>query len=137
MTPPYYNEVAHAQAANKLTRVQRRQLKKLAAQIDKVTQADARFFERFPHRQHRIRLTARAEIEQNALMTGEDPHIPREFSYFMAVKRVAPGVRVRLQIIGLEGSDTDISEESARAIYEAARTPEAEEVEQHLAGLGS
>jgi hypothetical protein len=35
----------------------------------------------------------------------------------------------------LEGSDTDISEESARAIYEMARTPEAEQVEQQLAGL--
>jgi hypothetical protein len=53
----------------------------------------------------------------------------------MAVKNVAPGARVRLLIIGLEGSDTDISEESARAIYEMARTPEAEQVEQQLAGL--
>jgi hypothetical protein len=135
MNNPYTNDASRAQAARKLTRAQRRQFKKLAAQIDKVTEADARFFERFSHRQHRVRLTARAEIEQNALMTGENPHIPREFSCFMAVKHVAPGVRARLLIIGLEGSDTDISEESARAIYEMARTPEAEQIEQQLAGL--
>jgi hypothetical protein len=128
----YTNDASRVQAANKLTRAQRRQFKKLAAQIDKVTQADARFFERFSHRQHRIRLASRAEIEQNAL-TGEAPHIPREFSYFMAVKRIAAGVRVRLLVIGLEGSDADMSEESARAIYEMARTPEVEEVEQQLA----
>jgi hypothetical protein len=117
-------------ATKKMTRAQRREFKKLTSRIDKVTQADARFFERFPHRQHRVRVAARAEIEQNAL-----PDIPHDFSYFMAVKNVAPGARVRLLIIGLEGSDTDISEESARAIYEMARTPEAEQVEQQLAGL--
>jgi hypothetical protein len=128
---------ARAQAPKKMTRAQRRQFEKLTARIDKITRADARFFERFPRRQHRVRLAARAEIEQNAQLTGEDPDIPREFSYFTAVKNVAPGVRVRLQIIGLEASDTDVSEEIARAIYEAARAPEAEELEQHLAGLRS
>jgi hypothetical protein len=121
--------------AKKMTRAQRRQFKKLTSRIDKVTRADARFFERFPHRQHRVRVAARAEIEQNALMIGGDPDIPHDFSYFMAVKNVAPGARVRLLIMGLEGSDTDISEESARAIYEMVRTPEAEQVEQQLAGL--
>ena len=34
-----------------LTRVQRREMKKLAERVDRVAQADARFFERFPHRQ--------------------------------------------------------------------------------------
>jgi hypothetical protein len=121
-------------AAKKMTRAQRRQFEKLASRIDKVTQADARFFERFPHRQHRIRVAARAEIEQDALL-GALPDIPHDFSYFMAIKNVTPGARMRLLIIGLEGSDTDISEESARAIYETARTPKAEQVEQQLAGL--
>jgi hypothetical protein len=121
-------------AAKKMTRTQRRRFEKLTVRVEKVTQADARFFERFPHRQHRIRLAARAEIEQDALL-GALPDIPRAFSYFMAVKNLAQGVRVRLLIIRLEGSDTDISEESAREIYELARTPEAEEVEQQLAGL--
>src|ERR1700759_3266831 len=97
----YTNDDSRAQAARKLTRAQRRQFKKLAAQIDKVTQADARFFERLPNRQHRVRLAARAEIEQNTLTTGDDLHIPRECSYFMAVKRVAAGVRVRLLVLGL------------------------------------
>jgi hypothetical protein len=121
-------------AAKRMSRAQRRQFKKLTSQVDKVTQADACFFDRFSHRQHRVRVAARAEIEQDALL-GALPDIPHAFSYFMAVKNIAPGVRVRLLIIGLEGSDTDISEESARAIYEMARTPEAEQVEQQLAGL--
>jgi hypothetical protein len=127
------NFFTNGPAAKKMTRAQRDQFKKLTARVDKVTQADARFFERFPHRQHRVRLAARAENEQDAVLSGASLHLPREFFYFMAVKNIAPGVRVRLRIIGLEGSDTDLSEESARAIYEMARTPEAEALERQLA----
>jgi hypothetical protein len=124
-------------AAKNMSRAQRRRFEKLIVRVEKATQADARFFERFPYRQHRVHLAARAEIERDALLSGAGLHIPREFSYFMAVKNIAPGVRLRLRIIGLEGSDTDVSEEVARAIYEGARTPEAEKLEQHLAGLCS
>jgi hypothetical protein len=117
MTYDHSDRLANKQAAVKLIRTQRRQFEKLAARIDKVIQAD-RFFERFSNRQHRVRLAAHAEIELDAPLTGVDLPVPREFSYFMAVKNIARGVRVRLRprIIGLEGSDTDISEEIARAI---------------------
>jgi hypothetical protein len=55
--------------AKKVTRVLRRQLKKLASRIDKVTQADARFFERFPDQQHRVRVAARADRSIAAAQT--------------------------------------------------------------------
>ena len=41
-----------------LDRAQRRQLQKLADRVDRVTQADRRFFERFPQRKHRVRKAA-------------------------------------------------------------------------------
>ena len=53
-----------------LTRAQRRQMQKLANQVDRVTQADRLFFERFPNRMHRVRLASRAEIEQRELIDG-------------------------------------------------------------------
>ena len=40
-------------SALRLTRAQRRLMQKLADHVDRVTQADRLFFERFPHRQHR------------------------------------------------------------------------------------
>jgi hypothetical protein len=123
------------QGGEHLSRAKRHQMKKLATGVNKITDADRKFFERFPHRQYRVRLAARAEIKQDTLLNGASPHLPREFFYFMAVKKIAPGVRVRLRIIGLEGSDTDLSEESARAIYEMACTPEAEALERQLAEL--
>ena len=38
------------------SRAQRRQLQKLADKIDRITQADRRFFERFPYRKFRVRI---------------------------------------------------------------------------------
>ena len=44
-------------------RQQCRQMQKLADRVEKVTQADRRFFERFPQRQHRVRLASQAEMK--------------------------------------------------------------------------
>jgi hypothetical protein len=41
-----------------LTRAQRRRLQTLAEKFDRVAQADAKFFERFPHRRHRVSASA-------------------------------------------------------------------------------
>ena len=56
--------------AKEVTRTQRRQLKKLASRIDKVTQAEARFFARFPDQQHRVRVAARANRSIAAAQTS-------------------------------------------------------------------
>jgi hypothetical protein len=38
-----------------LTPGQRRQMRKIVDRVEQMTQADRRFFERFPTRQHRVR----------------------------------------------------------------------------------
>ena len=68
MTTP--RQGRHSIERVQLTRAQRRQLQKLAARVDRVTEADRLFFERFPHRKYRVRLTSSAEIEQQELLDG-------------------------------------------------------------------
>jgi hypothetical protein len=105
-----------------LTRTQRRQMRGLADRVDRASQSDRRFFERFPHRAHRIRLASRAEIGQEELLRGAVLWAPPPCRIFAAVRNVAPGVRLRLFTAGLEGSETDLSEAIASAAFEAAAT---------------
>jgi hypothetical protein len=119
-----------------LSRAQRRQLKILTARVDKITNADRKFFERFPHRKHRVRPAGRAEIEQDALFAGKArPHLPPDLIYYAIVKNVARGARLRAIVIGNEGWDTDLSEDKARERFEAARTSQFSEIEQALIEL--
>ena len=107
-----------------LTRAQRRQMKKLADQVDRVTQADRRFFERFPHRKHRVRIASRAEIEQQELLEGKAMWAPGPCCILTVVRNIAPGARLRLMIRGVEGAETDLSENVAAAIFNDAATPQ-------------
>jgi hypothetical protein len=59
-----------------LSRTQRRQMQKLADRVDRVTQADRLFFERFPARQHRVRPASQAEIAQQELLEGHPLAVP-------------------------------------------------------------
>jgi hypothetical protein len=118
------------QGGEHLSRAQRRQLKKLAARVDKATNADRKFFERFPHRRYRVRLVGPAEVEYGALLAGESPRrLPPDFRHYAIIKNVASGARLRVIVIGNEGWDTDLPEQEARELYEAAcaaqRDPEA------------
>jgi hypothetical protein len=115
-----------------LTRAQRRRLQTLAEKVDHVTQADAEFFERFPHRRHRVRLASDAEIGQHEILEGEPVWTPPGCRIFAVVRNIAPGVRLRLCIRGLEGSETDLDEATARAIFEAWATSRTREVEAEL-----
>jgi hypothetical protein len=111
-----------------LTRTQRRQMRGLADRVDRASQSDRRFFERFPNRQHRIRLASRAEIEQEELLRGAVLWAPPPCRIFAAVRNVAPGVRLKLMIRGVEDAETDLDEATALAIFEAAATPRTWEV---------
>jgi hypothetical protein len=115
-----------------LTRAQRRQMQRLADKVDLVTQADRRFFERFPNRQHRVRLASQAEIGQNEVLEGGPVWLPEGLRVFTAVRNIAPGIRMRLFLRGLEGSETDLDEQTALAIYEATETPRSREIEAEL-----
>ena len=105
-----------------LTRTQRRQMQKLADRVDRVTQADRLFFERFPHRMHRVRLASQAEIEQREILESAVLWNPPGCRIFAVVRNIAPGVRLRLMVRGLEGAETDLSEQMATAIFEGSAT---------------
>jgi hypothetical protein len=113
----------------RLSRAQRRQMQRLANKVDRVTQADRRFFERRPDRQHRVRLAGLAEIEQQALLEGKPLKIRPGFRLYAIVRNVAPGARLRLFLPAPEGRETDLSEAVARVIFETVGTPKTWEVE--------
>jgi hypothetical protein len=115
-----------------LTRQQRRQMQNLAERVDRVAQADRRFFERFPHRKHRVRLASEAELGQYKIIDGGPVFLPPGCRFFVAVRNVAPGARLKLFVRGLEFSETDLSEEMALAVFESAATEQTREIEAGL-----
>ena len=112
-----------------MSKSERRQLRKLTDNVDRITQADRKFFERRPDRQHRIRLASQAEIDQQTLLDGNPPWMPQGFRLFTVVRNVAPGYRLRLFVRNLEGSETDLSEAACREVFEWAATPQIWEIE--------
>ena len=87
----------HGCAMFRLTRAQRRELKKLSARVDRVTEADRLFFERFPHRQYRVRITSRVEIARQELIDGLPMTIPPGYRWFI----VHPQHRPRLSLVSV------------------------------------
>ena len=43
----------------------------LARRVDRITRADRKFFERHPHRRHRVRAAGRGEFDHVALAVGK------------------------------------------------------------------
>lgn len=115
-----------------LNHVQRLQMQKLAERVERVKEADRLFFERFPHRQHRVRLASRAEIEQEELLRGAALWAPPPCRIYAAVRNVAPGVRFKLMIRGVEGAETDLTEEMAALIFKDSATPHVWAVEAQM-----
>ena len=56
----------------KLTRAQRRRLRKLADPIRRIRQGDLNYFSRFPHRRHRVREADCAETRTGVLARGKE-----------------------------------------------------------------
>ena len=118
--------------SDRLTPSQKRQMKKLAEKVDRITQADRRFFERRPDRQHRVRLAGQAEIAQHELFEGKPVDQPLGCHIFAIVRNIAPGVRLRLFTLGLDDADTDLSETMARSIFEDCATPYTRHIEAQM-----
>jgi hypothetical protein len=118
-----------------VSRSPRRQRRKLADQVDRITQGDRRFFERFPHRQHRVRLASAAELQQHEQLEGAPLGIPPGYRVFVVIRNVFPGARMRLFLPAPEGRNTDVSEATARAIFETVATPYTWEVEADMRRL--
>lgn len=112
-----------------LTPAQHRQMQKLAKSINCAIQADGQFFKRFPQRYHRVRLASQAEISQQELLAGRPISSPKNSRAFVAVRCIAPGVRLRLFAYRAEGFQTDPDEATAREFFGALATPQTQEIE--------
>lgn len=108
-------EVLRAPAG--MNRAQRRRMAVLGDTVERVTNADAAFFRRFPNRSYRIRLLSSPEREQMALMGGKT-EIPADERWACCVKQIAPGARMRRFFTIVEGSDLDQGEDVCRSIWE-------------------
>lgn len=93
--------------------------------------ADRKFFERHPHRRHRVRAAGCGEFEHVALAVGKralplEPGLIR----FAAVKNVKTGWRIRAFFHGLWNLDVDdLSEQAAGDVFRQLRTEDMIEVE--------
>jgi hypothetical protein len=114
---------------------QRERLERFGAEVDRVTQADRRFFERFPWRSHRVRLASRAECEQLEVLCGHRVLSP-DSRWYIAIRNVAPGLRIRIYIVGLADNETDLSEMEAALIYEAHVGERGRQIEAIMRGSG-
>jgi hypothetical protein len=102
-----------------LTPGQRRQMRKIADRVEQMTQADRRFFERFPTRQHRVRLASQAEIDERRILDNLPP-IPDGLRFFIVVRQVASCIRMRALVVAPEDAETDMPESRCRAIFQWA-----------------
>lgn len=94
-------------------------LAELAGVNDRLSQIDKRFFERFPHRRHRIRIGHPAEIEAGQIAySAEREKIPQGFCHYVVVKSFAPEIRLRASTVGPVGVDTDAGEAVALTIFQ-------------------
>jgi hypothetical protein len=106
----------------KLTRAQRRRMRKLADPIDRIPQADLNYFAQFPHRRHRVRAASRAEI----ILLGGAMSVPPGRQLYTAVRNVRPGLRLRVVFHGPADADPELfsDEAKAREIYAFHETEE-------------
>ncbi|MCJ2111901.1 hypothetical protein MKK64_11905 [Methylobacterium sp. E-025] len=115
-----------------LSRQQRRAMQRHAVEAEQATDADRKFFERFPHRQYRMRRMGRAEISQlEAICGGSIVNEPGD-APFVLIKNIAPGVRLRAFVPGPADEDGSDAPEQGIAILwaqHAARHPAVAEKE--------
>ena len=121
----------------KLTRNQRRQIKKLAPHVDRITQADRVFFEQHPDRKHRLRLASEVEIAQNEILSGEVTTPPPGHRHFVIVRNVAPGHRLRLFVTNAEDAGTDVPEDLADVLFDMVAAPQVREIKAALRAVSS
>jgi hypothetical protein len=102
----------------KLTRAERRRLRELAVPIKRITQGDLAYFERFPHRRHRLREADVAEIEQAELIYGPITPGPGE-RHYRAIRYLPPDACLSLPICApSDGDPESLDERLARAAFE-------------------
>lgn len=109
-----------------------RRLERLAVKNEATIDADKRFFERRPHRRHRVRVASSAEAETSRLLSGVVATPGGRL--FIAVRKVADGARVRALFFGPDESAADLDgmgEDEAAWLFErtASAHPKLTEIE--------
>jgi hypothetical protein len=115
-----------------LSRAERRRLQRLCNKIDKLIDTDRRFFERRPDRSHRVRRAFGEEIAAAEIVLGQRCELPPHGVWFVAVKQIRSGARVRAFFIAASDAETDLSEVQAGAIFEAFAAEGTREIEAAL-----
>ena len=121
----------------KLTRNQRRQIKKLAPHLGRIADADRVFFEQHPDRKHRVRLASEVEIAQHEILSGKLMRLPPGHRHFVIVRNIAPGRRLRLFVTNAEDAGTDVPEDLADVLFDMVAAPQVREIKAALRAVSS
>ena len=113
----------------RMKRSTRRQIQKLAAKVDRISDADRKFFARFPHRKFRIRIAGQAERETQELAHGSLQNCPPGCRLFVIVQNIAPGTRMKIYTVGLDGMDTDLPENVVQRLWDETTASVSEKVQ--------
>jgi hypothetical protein len=116
----------------RLTRNQRRQMKKLAPHLGRIAEADRVFFELHPDQKHRVRLASEVEIAQHEILSGKLMRLPPGHRHFVIVRNIAPGRRLRLFVTNEENAGTDVPEDLADVLFDMAAASQVREIEAAL-----
>lgn len=96
-----------------------RRLAELGEAVERICDGDRAFFERHPERNNRLRVAGAAEIETLALVHGADTvRLPPGDRYYVVVRQVSPGNRIRIYRQNVEGIDCDVPESYAAALFD-------------------
>ncbi|MCC0808061.1 hypothetical protein FPV16_17900 [Methylobacterium sp. W2] len=113
-----------------------RTMKRMTAEADAMRESDRLFFERFPHRQHRVRRLSKAELAQFEEATGTTLLVPSQAdALFVIIKNLAPGVRLRIHTLGpADETGDDAPEAMVAALWnrKAASNPFLLKQEAHI-----
>lgn len=115
----------------RLPRAGQRRLKRLTADNEPSILSDARFFERRPDRNHRIRVSSVAEVEMIRLLHPGNVLTPG-MRWYTSVRQIRKGIRCRVFTIGLADLDCDAPEDVCLWVYERGRTNRDAEIETSL-----
>ena len=121
----------------KLTRNQRRQIKKLAPHLGHIAEADRVFFEQHPDRRHRVRFASEVEIAQHEILSGKLMRLPPGHRHFVIVRNIAPGRRLRLFVTNAEDAGTDVPEDLADVLFDMVAAPQVREIKAALRAVSS
>ena len=87
--------------------------------VERICDGDRAFFERHRDRSNRLRLAGAAEIETLAIVHGADTvRLPLGDRYYVVVRQVSPGNRIRIYRQNVDGIDCDVPESYAAALFD-------------------